>query len=602
MKRPFVILIGFMLIITIFGIKVIAEDIVLESEDVTITEAGEYSISDISTENRIIIEQGIEGEVTLKISNVTIEANNGPAIEVKNGSKLNLVLEGKNNLKGADGYAGISVSASFNETVYAPDESGQVIISGTGHLECVGGNGTQECGAGSGIGGNGFDGDIGSDFGVVIINGGSIKAIGGQAYGNNDFVSITGAGSGIGSGGTKGEDDWFAAGTIIIQNGETEAIGGKGYGEFYVGAGAGIGSGGGCSNGQRIFGDNLYIGINGGKIEAYACDDSDYYGAAAGIGGSSNGSGGTIDISGGTIYAYGGNSPDNFSGAGIGSGDNAGFLDITITGGTIYAYAKDGAAAIGGGYSGFGDIEISGNASVYAYGGEYAAGIGSGFYPRFGNSDSISSIDLNTSGEIIAYGGIGANAVGLGNRPNDIKCEISIGKNTGDLNFFVNDDNTSPLAGITLGNILNERHDLYHASDKMLHWNDLSNESDKVFCFDGADILDSGLLWTDDNNKGTIRILNGSDVVTDINYEKEYRDVDHNWMILSSDIDGSSNDGSDKPVISGDISDDGIVHISSNSEGKLDCEASFGNGWIWSEEYKSCIRRELVMVDTSVKL
>lgn len=135
----------------------------------------------------------------------------------------------------------------------------------------------------------------------------------------------------------------------------------------------------------------------------------------------------------------------------------------------------------------------------------------------------------------------------------------------------------------------------------MQHWYDLSNESGKVFSFDGADILDSSLLWTDDHNKGTIRILNCSDVVTDINYEKEYRDVDHNWMILSNDINGSSDDGPNTLVVGDDTSDDRIVHISSNSEGKLDCEAGFRDGWIWSEEYKSCIRREWVMVDTSVK-
>ena len=393
--------------ISLFEVAVYAENIDLSNSDYTIIDSGEYNIigNGLETTHKIIIDDNA-AEVTLTITDLNINAADGPAIKIGNGSSLNLILNGENYLKGSQGYAAISVSAFFNGNVYDPEGSGKIVISGKGSLEAIGGDAKENCGAGAGIGGDGFNGKSGSDFGVIHLIEGEIKAHGGTAFGEMDVQSTAGAGAGIGSGGVTGTDDCISAGKIVIDGAKVESIGGKGYGIYYCGAAAGIGAGGGDSNGQAIYATDISIEIKSGTVEAKACEDFDsYYGAAAGIGGASNSANGEIIISGGTVYAYGGNSPDCFSGAAIGSGDNAGGYKITIKGDAIvYAYAKDGGAAIGGGYYGFGDIEIFDSASVYAYGGQYAAGIGSGFSPRYGNDSNVSNITLDSTGAIIAYG------------------------------------------------------------------------------------------------------------------------------------------------------------------------------------------------------
>lgn len=151
----------------------------------------------------------------------------------------------------------------------------------------------------AGIGG-GFD-DGHRSAGTIIINGGTITAIGGSY------------GAGIG-GGMYGH-----SGTITINGGYVTAIAGS--------CGAGIG-GGGNDYWAGNYGNCGNITINGGTVNA----TGNYTGAGIGGGGGSKrantvhgGSGGTIVINGGKVTATGGT-----EGAGIGHGDSADPGTVTL--------------------------------------------------------------------------------------------------------------------------------------------------------------------------------------------------------------------------------------------------------------------------------
>ncbi len=213
--------------------------------------------------------------------------------------------------------------------------------------------------------GNGPDND--NSDGKITINGGTIIATGGEN------------GAGIG-GGTNGKSC-----EVEINNGEVTANGGS--------KGAGIGGGSGGTSCQIVInngtvtaaggygsagvgggylGDAGIVTINNGVVNANGAS------FGAGIGGGGVSKNGTVTISGGKINA----ASENY-GAGIGSGGDAGkFGDITITGGTITAICKnrDGAGIGTGGRGACGTITISGDDTVIkAVGGVHASGIGSGF-------------------------------------------------------------------------------------------------------------------------------------------------------------------------------------------------------------------------------
>ena len=285
----------------------------------TLEQYNDATITGSSTTNVILV-NGVEATIT--ISNLDIQiplVKNDetastwvPAIRLVNGAKLNLILEGENTLKGGDMCAAIEVPEGCTLT-----------ISGEGSLKATGGEGA---GIGASSRRNG-------SLGTIVIDGGDIKAYGGEMA------------AGIGGSAEGG------SGTIIINNGTVYAKGG--HGSYYkdiknVYGGAGIGGGAnGCVD---------KIEINGGNVTAYggyATNAGRHPGAAIGCGG-----GGAKAVEGG--YKYG---------------------DIAIKGGTVLAIAyqnevyaigiavKPGQSLPGGTLDG--SISISNEATVNLNGGDY---------------------------------------------------------------------------------------------------------------------------------------------------------------------------------------------------------------------------------------
>ena len=285
----------------------------------TLEQYNHATITGSSTTNVILV-NGVEATIT--ISNLDIQiplVKNDetastwvPAIRLVNNAKLNLILEGTNTLKGGDMCAAIEVPEGCTLT-----------ISGEGSLKATGGEGA---GIGASSRRNG-------SLGTIVIDGGDIKAYGGEMA------------AGIGGSAEGG------SGTIIINNGTVYAKGG--HGSYYkdiqnVYGGAGIGGGAnGCVD---------RIEINGGNVTAYggyATNAGRHPGAAIGTGG-----GGAKAVEGG--YKYG---------------------DIAIKGGTVLAIAyqnevyaigiavKPGQSLPGGTLDG--SISISNEATVNLNGGDY---------------------------------------------------------------------------------------------------------------------------------------------------------------------------------------------------------------------------------------
>ena len=242
----------------------------------TLEQYNDATITGSSTTNVILVD-GVEATITISDldiqipidKNATTTSNWIPAIRLANGAKLNLILKGKNTLKGGDMCAAIDVPEGCTLT-----------ISGEGSLKATGGGGA---GIGASSRRNG-------SLGTIEINGGNIEAYG------------SGMAAGIG-GGLEG-----GIGTIVINGGTVYAKGG--YGSYprdikNVYGGAGIGGGAsGCVD---------RIEINGGNVTAYggyATNAGRHPGAAIGTGGGGAkpiGEGkykyGEIVIKGGTVSA-----------------------------------------------------------------------------------------------------------------------------------------------------------------------------------------------------------------------------------------------------------------------------------------------------------
>ena len=218
-----------------------------------------------SSTTHVILVNGVEATITISDLDIQIPIDNNattasnwiPAIRLANGAKLNLILEGKNTLKGGDMCAAIDVPEGCTLT-----------ISGEGSLKATGG-------VGAGIGASSMRK---GSLGRIEINGGNIEAYG------------SGMAAGIG-GGLEG-----GIGTIVINGGTVYAKGG--YGSYpkdinHVYGGAGIGGG--------PFGCVDKIEINGGNVTAYGgyvTNAGRHPGAAIGCGG-----GGAKTVEGG--YKYG---------------------------------------------------------------------------------------------------------------------------------------------------------------------------------------------------------------------------------------------------------------------------------------------------------
>ena len=223
--------------------------IVINSD--TLEQYNDATITGSSMTNVILV-SGVEATITISDLDIQIPIDNNattasnwiPAIRLANGAKLNLILEGKNTLKGGDMCAAIDVPEGCTLT-----------ISGEGSLKATGG-------VGAGIGASSMRK---GSLGTIEINGGNIEAYG------------SGMAAGIG-GGLEG-----GIGTIVINGGTVYAKGG--YGNYpkdinHVYGGAGIGGG--------PFGCVDKIEINGGNVTAcggYVTNAGRRPGAAIGTGG-----------------------------------------------------------------------------------------------------------------------------------------------------------------------------------------------------------------------------------------------------------------------------------------------------------------------------
>ena len=283
---------------------------------------GRFSDEDGNIARKRIVIDGTT--VNLTIRDVNIDRNawyaTTAAIELINGAKLNLTLEGDNVLKVSIGGAGIGVGEDCTLTITAQS---------TGTLTAVGGS---YYGGAAGIGANGTGAYAGKPreviqkFGTIIIEGGTVNAEGGT-YSYRGVLETSGAGIG-GSG-------YGSEGTIIISGGVVNAVGGTGA--------AGIG--GGCA------GHVDKIEITGGKVTATAVVDgtnSTIQGAAIGSGYNGNSKEalpcGEISITGGEITADGnigyGTGDNEYNGGSIRIGGEA-KLDVT---GTISPKDPEGVA------------------------------------------------------------------------------------------------------------------------------------------------------------------------------------------------------------------------------------------------------------------
>ena len=242
----------------------------------TLEQYNDATITGSST-THVILVNGVEATITISDLDIQIPIDNNaetatnwiPAIRLANGANLNLILKGKNTLKGGDMCAAIDVPEGCTLT-----------ISGEGSLKATGG-------VGAGIGASSMRK---GSLGTIEINGGNIEAYG------------SGMAAGIG-GGLEG-----GIGTIVINGGTVYAKGG--YGSYpkdikNVYGGAGIGGG--------PFGCVDRIEINGGNVTAcggYVTNAKRHPGAAIGTGGGGAkpiGEGkykyGDIVINGGTVSA-----------------------------------------------------------------------------------------------------------------------------------------------------------------------------------------------------------------------------------------------------------------------------------------------------------
>ena len=283
---------------------------------------GSFSDEDGNIARKRIVIDGTT--VNLTIRDVNIDRSTWyattAAVELINGAKLNLTLEGDNVLKGSIGGAGIGVGEDCTLTI-----TGQSM----GTLTAVGGS---YYGGAAGIGANGTGAYAGKPreviqkFGTIIIEGGTVNAEGGTYFYRGVLES---SGAGIGGSGYGSE------GTIIIRGGVVNTVGGTGA--------AGIG--GGCA------GHVDKIEITGGKVTATAMVDgtnSTIQGAAIGSGYNGNSKEalpcGEISITGGEITADGnigyGTGDNEYDGGSIRIGGEA-KLDVT---GTISLKSTEGVA------------------------------------------------------------------------------------------------------------------------------------------------------------------------------------------------------------------------------------------------------------------
>ncbi len=170
---------------------VINSDTLEQYKDATITGNSMTNVIQVSGVEATITISDLDIQIPID-NNATTATNWKPAIRLANNAKLNLILKGKNTLKGGDMCAAIDVPEGCTLT-----------IRGEGSLKATGG-------VGAGIGASSMRK---GSLGRIEINGGNI-----EAYGSGMAAGIGGSAEG-------------GSGTIIINNGTVYAKGG--HGNYY---------------------------------------------------------------------------------------------------------------------------------------------------------------------------------------------------------------------------------------------------------------------------------------------------------------------------------------------------------------------------------
>ena len=335
---------------------------------------------------------GAENALNITLNNATIKSDSKAAMKISGEGDVNIELNGSNVLTSGKCHAGLEKNdedskgrltirddlrnngtaktdeeKKAEEDAVAAGKTGDA-VKDVGSLTATGGSS-----GGAGIGGGAEDYYDSKDTSSIVIDGGKIKATGGE-----DAAGIGGGGHCRGDGGRVNKNDPDdRSQTITINGGNIEATG-IGGGAFY-----------------NNWGGNGAVTINGGHIKSTA-----QYGAGIGGGwGGCYGGEGDVLITGGVIEAEG------LGGTGIGGGGSdwqgptaahngyqGGVAKVKIRGKNTIIKKAEGhlGAGIGGGSvynpsisgvhnGGSAEIEITDGATVQeAVGGTGGAGIGSG--------------------------------------------------------------------------------------------------------------------------------------------------------------------------------------------------------------------------------
>ena len=135
----------------------------LQNGDVTINTNGTYYIGSVDVTNIVTVKTGVKADLT--VENVTMTSATSSPIIIESGAVVNLHINGANTVTATKrGKAGINVAANIIESDYSI-----LTIDGDGILNVTG---TAQA---SGIGAN-----LNQLHGKIIINGGTINAVGGM--------------------------------------------------------------------------------------------------------------------------------------------------------------------------------------------------------------------------------------------------------------------------------------------------------------------------------------------------------------------------------------------------------------------------------------
>ncbi len=250
---------------------------------------GEYSAFKVIVEDGYNMKDDTKSITLNNLSILNTTDSETCALYIWKNARVNLLLEGQNQLLSGNYQPGIQTSL---------EENGALTIEGNGSLFVQGGK------YAAGIGGGAYR--VGKN---ITINSGTVTAAGGSET------------SGISS---FEKDGSTAAGTSWMITG----AGTENSDAPYCGAGIG---GGTNADGRNIT-------INGGTVTAHGAD------GASGIGGGNNGFGESITINNGLVRAEGGSNA-----AGIGAGSLCCAHNIAINGGTVTAVGQGSADDIGQG-------------------------------------------------------------------------------------------------------------------------------------------------------------------------------------------------------------------------------------------------------------